>query len=419
MECSNEKCPFADVLLHQECFDAFEDHLVKVLSNLGSARGWTDAQRRANLWEKKGQSLVAKVCRCRCGLGMTRLDRLAADDRSKRKVREVEQAQREAALAAGLRTLPQKKKHRARNALPKLNFGGLMKAPPPSKAYMEDVHESWTSLRQQGSTHRDRSSSSFCSSLTNQQSRRESSTYASDAWGLLPSFSSDTRAQSVMSGHFADQDDSISTSSKDFAASSNSIDMLSMPVSYASVMKNGAALQFGSSQVSSPYVATPLSVQTDLLVSDSGVEMKSRSTTSSEFSELTSVKDLSSPVKEDAANLPLLGFGGSEDELAAKLVDFDSLSRRGFEEQDDLRQLSPTAVLPDTLLPLECPCSGPTVNDCTSLPEWHLFNGTSFALGESVVANTFLPIWKSQQTFELPEISSLISSLKLKLVATR
>ncbi|VDN22316.1 unnamed protein product [Cylicostephanus goldi] len=64
----------------------------------------------------------------------------------KRKAREVAQAQREAALAAGLRTPPQKKKHRARNALPKLNFGGLVKAPPPSKAYMEDVHESWTSL---------------------------------------------------------------------------------------------------------------------------------------------------------------------------------------------------------------------------------------------------------------------------------
>ncbi|VDP28868.1 unnamed protein product [Heligmosomoides polygyrus] len=35
MECSNEKCPFADVLLHQKCFEAFEDHLIKVLSNLG------------------------------------------------------------------------------------------------------------------------------------------------------------------------------------------------------------------------------------------------------------------------------------------------------------------------------------------------------------------------------------------------
>ncbi|VDK59632.1 unnamed protein product [Cylicostephanus goldi] len=209
-----------------------------------------------------------------------------------------------------------------------------------------------------------------------------------------------------MSGHFADQDDSISTSSKDFAASSNSIDMLSMPVSYASVMKNGVALPFGSSQVSSPYVGTPLSIQTDMLVSDSGVEMKSRSTTSSEFSELTSVKDPSSPVKDDSANLPLLAFGGSEAELVAKLVDFDSLSRRGSEEQDDLRQLSPTALLPNTPLPLECPYEH--VDDCTSLPEWHLFNGTSFALGESVVANTFLPIWKSNQSSELPEISSLV-----------
>ncbi|KAK5972859.1 hypothetical protein GCK32_019851, partial [Trichostrongylus colubriformis] len=34
MECSNEKCPFADVLLHQRCFEAFEEHLLKVIGGL-------------------------------------------------------------------------------------------------------------------------------------------------------------------------------------------------------------------------------------------------------------------------------------------------------------------------------------------------------------------------------------------------
>ncbi|KAJ1374250.1 hypothetical protein KIN20_036899 [Parelaphostrongylus tenuis] len=28
MECSNDRCPFENVLLHQECFEALEDHLV-------------------------------------------------------------------------------------------------------------------------------------------------------------------------------------------------------------------------------------------------------------------------------------------------------------------------------------------------------------------------------------------------------
>ncbi|EYC43543.1 hypothetical protein Y032_0490g2382 [Ancylostoma ceylanicum] len=271
MECSNEKCPFADVLLHQECFDAFEDHLVKVLSNLGSARGWTDAQRRANLWDKKGQSLIAKVCRCRCGLGMTRMDELAAYDRLKRKAREQAEAQREAAIAAGLRTPPQKKKHKNKNTLPKLNFG-VVKIPP--KPHVEE-REPRAVSRRQGVRLRDVSTSSLSSTLTSHmafESRRESLTYASDAWGLLPSFPADTRAQSVMSGHFADQDDTISTCSKDLTQdTSNSAELIPAPlpprqtVSYASVMKNCATSPQAHSQMSSHhFISTPLSVETDV-----------------------------------------------------------------------------------------------------------------------------------------------------------
>lgn len=74
MVCTNEACPYKRKPCHEECFESYEDHLIRVLSGMGSARGWTDAQRRANLWEKKGQSLIAKMCRCRCGLGTTKKD---------------------------------------------------------------------------------------------------------------------------------------------------------------------------------------------------------------------------------------------------------------------------------------------------------------------------------------------------------
>ncbi|VDM65668.1 unnamed protein product, partial [Strongylus vulgaris] len=87
----------------------------------------------------------------------------------KRKAREEAEAQREAALNAGLRTPPQKKKHRTKNGLPKLNFGGPSRAPPSTKVYMEE-RDSRLLARQQGVRHRDlSSSSSFCSSLTNHQ----------------------------------------------------------------------------------------------------------------------------------------------------------------------------------------------------------------------------------------------------------
>ncbi|KAK6046100.1 hypothetical protein COOONC_16395, partial [Cooperia oncophora] len=200
MECSNEKCPFADVLLHQRCFEAFEDHLIKLIGGLGSAKGWTPTMRRNNLWVQKGQSLIAKACRCRCGLGITKMDKLAADDRSKR---EKAEAQREAALAAGLPALPPKKKRKSKNALPTLNFGVVKAAPKPPA----EEREARALLRCQGAKLRDVSASSLSSTPTSYlsfESRRESFTYASDVWGLLPTFPSGPEPQSVMSGHFAD-----------------------------------------------------------------------------------------------------------------------------------------------------------------------------------------------------------------------
>lgn len=382
MECSNEKCPFADVLLHQKCFEAFEDHLIKVLSNLGSARGWTEAQRRANLWDKKGQSLIAKVCRCRCGFGLTRMDEIAAYDRLKRKNREEAEAQREAALAAGLPTPPTKRKHRTKNALPKLNFGVVKVA--PRQPHVEE-RETRSVTRRQGARLREQSTSSVGSSYLALESRRESFTYASDVWGLLPSLPDDTRPHSVMSGNFADHDDTISTSSKNDLTQESSNELIPAPLpprqtmSYASAMKSRGPLQ--NEQTTSRHnTSSPLSIQIDV-ANDSGVELKSGSTTSSDYSELVSIKDIASPLKECMMAMPSLTslpLSGAEDELLS--VPFDSDSSISTERLGRLSSIS---------------------DDEASVPQWHLFGGTSFELGESIVANLFLPLWSTIRSTDI------------------
>ncbi|KAK6108953.1 hypothetical protein QQG55_34050 [Brugia pahangi] len=107
MKCSNEQCIYQDQLMHLECFRALEDNLVKIMSNIGSARGWTDAQRRSNLWEKKGLSLIQRKCRCICGLGLMRLDQTA-----------IFLANRNATQL----TTTTPKNRKGRKNLPKLNF---------------------------------------------------------------------------------------------------------------------------------------------------------------------------------------------------------------------------------------------------------------------------------------------------------
>ncbi|KAM3716452.1 Headcase protein [Dirofilaria immitis] len=108
MKCSNIQCPYQDQLMHPECFRALEDNLIKIMSNMGSARGWTDAQRRSNLWDKKGLSLIQRKCRCLCGLGLMRLDQTTTFLANQN--------------AAQLPTGPPKTK-KGRKNLPKLNFG--------------------------------------------------------------------------------------------------------------------------------------------------------------------------------------------------------------------------------------------------------------------------------------------------------
>uniref|UniRef100_A0A0N5AX68 Headcase middle domain-containing protein n=1 Tax=Syphacia muris TaxID=451379 RepID=A0A0N5AX68_9BILA len=77
MKCSNSSCKHQEQLIHLECFHALEENLIKIMSNIGSARGWTETQRRSNLWDKKGLTLIQKKCRCPCGLGLMSLDQNA------------------------------------------------------------------------------------------------------------------------------------------------------------------------------------------------------------------------------------------------------------------------------------------------------------------------------------------------------
>ncbi|EYC43544.1 hypothetical protein Y032_0490g2383 [Ancylostoma ceylanicum] len=113
-----------------------------------------------------------------------------------------------------------------------------------------------------------------------------------------------------------------------------------------------------------------------MLVNDSGVELKSGSTTSSEFSELTSNRDPSSPPKEDA--IQMLPFNYQQEEfLAANLMDFHCLTRECFGRLDLRQRCSP--ILPSVTSSsacAECLYTSSSDDEFTTLPEWQLFSGT-------------------------------------------
>ncbi|CAL2042392.1 unnamed protein product [Caenorhabditis brenneri] len=83
MTCTWESCPYSNQPLHAICYQMLEDNLVRRLATLGSARGWTVPQRRNNLWERKGQSLIGKFCRCRCDRGQMTRDKQALYEKEK------------------------------------------------------------------------------------------------------------------------------------------------------------------------------------------------------------------------------------------------------------------------------------------------------------------------------------------------
>ncbi|VDN18890.1 unnamed protein product [Gongylonema pulchrum] len=78
MICSSSRCPYQKQLLHRDCYQALEDQLIKIMGKCGPARFWTDAEKRWNLWDKKGLALIQQRCGCLCGLGQMRLDVAAA-----------------------------------------------------------------------------------------------------------------------------------------------------------------------------------------------------------------------------------------------------------------------------------------------------------------------------------------------------
>ncbi|GMT11007.1 hypothetical protein PFISCL1PPCAC_2304, partial [Pristionchus fissidentatus] len=70
--CSAVSCPFEGIPCHKECFEKYEDQLLKALGDRGSARGWTPYKARRNLWKNNGQGLIAMCCRCLCSKGNVR-----------------------------------------------------------------------------------------------------------------------------------------------------------------------------------------------------------------------------------------------------------------------------------------------------------------------------------------------------------
>uniref|UniRef100_A0AC34R4Q5 Uncharacterized protein n=1 Tax=Panagrolaimus sp. JU765 TaxID=591449 RepID=A0AC34R4Q5_9BILA len=113
LKCTNEKCIYTKKLVHYQCFEQLEHTLMALLGVQGSARGWTENQKRHNLWEKKGMSLLQRQLRCHCGKGQVVRDSEAWMEREKLLEPEEEKP---------------KKAQKKVKKLPTLNFN--QKAPP-------------------------------------------------------------------------------------------------------------------------------------------------------------------------------------------------------------------------------------------------------------------------------------------------
>ena len=89
--CNNENCTVG-TLMHKECFNAWETHVLGYLRSCGRARSWSEKQRLQNLWTKKGYDLAYRACSCLCARGHLRKDlnwvnstELEEDSKSKKK----------------------------------------------------------------------------------------------------------------------------------------------------------------------------------------------------------------------------------------------------------------------------------------------------------------------------------------------
>ncbi|CAI4223363.1 unnamed protein product [Auanema sp. JU1783] len=372
MECSNVRCPYVETKIHLQCFRAFEDHLVKLMSNIGSARGWTDAQRRSNLWEKKGQSLVAKVCRCRCGLGTTRRDDIILYNQKKTVAPPVNVTPA---------TNPRKKKTKE---LPKLNFG-VMKT---TGNLEEKGRPRKTSRRREVSS----STVSSVSHLYNHEYEyiRDSVTYHTDSTAI-----------SVMSYNPNDIDDNMSDCSRnevfyDSQESPQNASSTKLSKSYASAIKT-------SSVVSEEHV--------EAISVDSGVEMKSSATTVSDCSDdipkslsMTvsncsedSPKELLSPdiVPETPKSSKKWTERKKSDKNLNSFLDFEigvSTTSTPLVPKQNARIFSELLV-PNIALTEELThyFSIREDLDISEIPEWDLFTGSNFGIGETIIGLTALP----------------------------
>lgn len=99
MKCTNNNCPLIGGLtyVHVECFERLQEELVAIVAKtgtkcklwvvstevkLGPGQDWSRQQRRNFLWNWRGLKLVHKYLRCRCGKGLTMLDRDAWEVRA-------------------------------------------------------------------------------------------------------------------------------------------------------------------------------------------------------------------------------------------------------------------------------------------------------------------------------------------------
>uniref|UniRef100_A0A914DVM7 Headcase N-terminal domain-containing protein n=1 Tax=Acrobeloides nanus TaxID=290746 RepID=A0A914DVM7_9BILA len=114
MVCTNKNCEIAKKLVHPECFEGLENALLKILKTMGSARGWTDVQRRQNLWEKKGLNLIHKQIRCQCTLGIMCLDNDFKNIQKNKKADEI-----------GVPQTEKRKSKKKNKDLPTLTFGKI------------------------------------------------------------------------------------------------------------------------------------------------------------------------------------------------------------------------------------------------------------------------------------------------------
>ena len=108
--CSNVHCSQSHYM-HDQCFIVWEESVLNFIKSRGRARGWTQAQRKINLWTRKGYELAYKACNCLCGHGYLRKD---VDWRPP--------AQSSSTSSDKTETKKKKKRREKTNLRPKLNY---------------------------------------------------------------------------------------------------------------------------------------------------------------------------------------------------------------------------------------------------------------------------------------------------------